>query len=388
MLGRVVVAVGIAVVLVIAALAVYLVYFAPPATAGPCGTFVAPGVSPHDTLVVYTYSSLLGGPGANGSAAAGVFDNFSRDYGVAVDVYCPPGDLVNAIQHPPTKANPDVVVGLDEISAPKAESLNLLLPYASPDLANVPAALVANLSPGHYVTPYEYGFLAIDYTTAFYNTTDGGIANSSFPDFVANRTWASQMAYEDPTTDITGEEFLAWEVLYYTAVLHESDWQSFWTTLSSAGAVVAPDWSTAFYNDFASRSAMVVSYTTDPASAAYYGGGPSFNATVTTHHGARYGWETLYGLGIVQGASNVTLAKAFVNYFLSGNVQSQLPLNEWEYPANSTVALPPVYGSSGLIPPSSIVPLNQFTTPSELAEQFSLANANGWLSQWEDLVGA
>lgn len=362
--GRVVVAVAIALVLVIAGAVVYAEW-----AKANGGT----------TLVIYTYPSLLGGSCGAGGAAQGVFANFSSEYGVTIDVECPSGNLVQTLEAQANSPGADLVVGLDEITAPQAESLGLLVNYTPPSIVDVNSSLVAHLSPDHYVTPYEYGYLAIDYTDDFANATGGAIANSSFPDFAQNTSWADQLIYEDPTLDITGEEFLAWEVLYYETVLHE-DWTGFWQSILPH-ASDSDSWGDAYAEFEQGTHAMVVSYTTDPASAVYYGGGPAFNSTVSTHNGTLYGWETLYGVGIVKGTTHLTLDQEFVNYLLNGSVQSQIPLNEWEYPANDTVALPSYY--SALIPPSSIVPLNDETTPSELA-----ANITGWLSTWETLAGA
>ncbi len=361
------IAVAIGLVVIIAGLAIYYSY--------------SSGSGSGPTITIYTYSSLLGGACATGTPAAGVFANFSREYHARVVVDCVSGNLVSTLYAQRSAPGADLVIGLDEITAPQAEALGLLQPYSdASDLANINASLVQQISTNGDVIPYEYGYLAIDYTSAFYNATHGAIANSTFVDIADNSSWARQLVYEDPTTDITGEEFLAWEVLYYESVLHEN-WTTFWSKILPY-ATAAPDWGTAF-GEFEAPYQMVVSYTTDPAYATYYGQGGGFNSTVTNDHGTLYGWKTIYGIGIVQGSRHVALDNEFIHYFLSGSVQSQLPLSEWEYPANRTVALPPVYAESNLISPASIHALNSVLTPSELA-----ANITGWLTTWESLAGA
>ncbi len=198
-----------------------------------------------------------------------------------------------------------------------------------------------------------------------------------------NQSWARAFAYEDPLSDITGEEFLAWTVEFYEHILHEN-WTDFWQAVLPY-ATDAGSWSTAFNTDFVDlgSSPLVVSYTTDPASAVYYGEGNFFNTTVSAWDQALYSWETIYGIGIVTGTHHLTLDQQFIDYFLNGSVQSEIPLNEWEYPANQTVPLPPIYGP--LIPPSSITALNEFTageTPSEIA-----TNLTAWQTTWENLGG-
>jgi thiamine transport system substrate-binding protein len=276
-------------------------------------------------------------------------------------------------------------MGLDEVTAPEAESLNLLAPYSPPDLATIPPWLVSELSPGYGVVPYEYGFLAVDYTPGFWNETDGAVANATMPEFVDNSTWATQFVTENPVYDITGEEFLAWQVEYYETVLHQS-WQGFWTKFfAETHPNPATDWSTAFgeFGTPAGENQLVVSYATDPAYALANGGAGTLNSTVSWWNGTAYGWRTIYGVGVVQGSRHVTLARELEDWILSGTFQSYLPENEWEYPANDTVALPAVF--SAAIDPATVVALNNATTPSELAT--NLTADNGWLETWQALAG-
>jgi thiamine transport system substrate-binding protein len=331
------------------------------------------------TLVVYTYSSLFGGPGTSSFAA--VFQPFESSHHVRIDVEFPSGTLASTLLAQANAPAADLVIGLDEITAPEAESHHLLQPYAPPELTDVSPALVDEISPDYGVVPYEYGFLAIDYNSSFYTATHGAIAEATFPDFVANASWARQLLIEDPTVDITGEEFLVWEIEYYQNVLHQN-WTAFWNgVLPNFVYKPATDWGTAFgeFTTPPGNPALVVSYSTDPAYAAYYGESGQFNSTVSWWNGTAYGWRTIYGIGIVAGSRHLALDEEFENWFLSGAVQSQIPTSEWEYPANETVPVPAVFDAA--IDPATIVPLNDATTPSDLA-----ASLNGWVTTYQELA--
>jgi len=333
------------------------------------------------TLVILTYPSLFGGA-CGGPSAAGVFSAvfgaFASAHGIRIAVECPPGTAYSWLVNQSETPVADLVIGLDEITAPQAEAAHLLVPYSPPSLANVSPSLVAELSPGHAATPYEYGFLGIDYNETFYNATAGAVAHLTFPDLDNNSTWARSLLVEDPEADITGEEFLAWQVEYYTHVLHQ-DWTKFWTGAPSGAFPLSDSWGDA-YGEFASGDfPMVVSYSADPAYAAYYGSSGSFNTTESWWNGTQYGWKTIYGLGIVNGSRHLALDEEFENWFLSGTVQAEIPTNEWEYPANVTVPLPPVYAAA--IPPGSIVALNNDTTPAEVG-----ASISGWVQTWESVT--
>ncbi len=359
---RVLFAIAAVVVLVVAGLAVYTFVTEEPAT-----------------LVIYTYPSLLGGADCGAPAWSTAFGEFESAHNVKIEVECPAGTLASTLLAQQNAPGADLVIGLDELTGPEADADHLLVPYAPPALANVPAALVQELSPDDAVVPYEWGYLGIDYNASFANATDGAVEHATFSDFVDNASWARQLQVEDPSQDITGEEFLVWQIEYYLHVLHES-WPTFWTAVLPHLPPPAPDWGTAF-GEFTSPGGpqMVVSYTTDPAYAAANGAAGQYNSTVAWSNGTAYGWRTIYGIGIVSGTRHLALDEEFENWFLSGTVQNLLPETEWEYPANDTVPVPPVFAAA--VDPSTIVPLNDLTTPSEVA-----SNLTGWVNEWLELA--
>jgi thiamine transport system substrate-binding protein len=334
--------------------------------------------SGEPTLVVYTYSSLFTGTNDSAAVFQAVFGAFEASHHVHIDVEDPAGTLVGTLLSEQDSPNADLVIGLDEVTAPEAEAHGLLVPYAPPALANVSSTLVQEISPDDGVVPYEWGYLAIDYNDSFYNATHGAVANLSFAELAQNSSWSSNLLIEDPTVDITGEEFLLWEIEFEEHIAHEN-WTEFWQA-TDPHLKVAPDWGTAFteFSTPPNPPGMVVSYSSDPAYAAYYNESSSFSSTVAHANGAAYGWKSIYGIGIVAGTRHLALDQEFENWFLSGTVQNEIPTNEWEYPANSTVPLPPEYSLA--IPPGSITALNADVTPQEVA-----ANLTGWLDEWQSI---
>jgi thiamine transport system substrate-binding protein len=365
--GRALLAVAIAVVVAVAAFGAYEYVASLP-----------PGGEP--TLVVYTYASLFGGADCGAPAFSSVFGTFESAHHVRIEVECPTGTLLGTLLQQQSSPAADLVIGLDELTTPVAEADHLLVPYTPGGLVNVPGSLIAQLSPDHGTVPYEWGYLAIDYNSSFAATTHGAVAHATFANFTSNTTWAKGLLTEDPEYDITGEEFLVWQIEYYESVLHQS-WQPFWTSLWHEGLPTpAPDWGTAF-GEFSSAGGppMVVSYSTDPAYAAANGEAGEFNSTVSWWNGTAYGWRTIYGIGIVNGTHHLSLDEQFEDWFLNGTVQNEIPLNEWEYPANVTVPIPSVYEAA--IDPANVTPLNGDLTPGEIA-----ADLPGWISQWQSLV--
>jgi thiamine transport system substrate-binding protein len=369
-LGRALLAVVVAIVVAIAAFGLYEYV----ANLPPAG---------ETTLVIYTYPSLLGGTSCAppGNVSSAVFGAFESTHHVRIELECPAGTLLSTLVQQSGSPGADLVIGLDEITAPIAEADHLVVPYRPPAMGNVSPSLAGELSPDFGVVPYEWGYLAIDYNLSFAASTGGLVAHATFPEFTSNATWAKGLLTENPEFDITGEEFLVWQIEYYEEVLHQN-WESFWQDAWAEGLPnPAPSWGAA-YDEFLAPSGnppMVVSYSTDPAYAAANGESGQFNSTVSWWNGTAYGWRTIYGIAIVSGSPHVVLDQEFENWFLSGTVQGQLPETEWEYPANTTVPLPSAFDAS--IDPATVEALNADVSPAQLASSLP-----GWVNSWLSLA--
>jgi thiamine transport system substrate-binding protein len=341
------------------------------------------------TLVIYTYSSLLGG-GCNAQNSSSNLSEalapFEQKYHVTLELECPAGTLASTLISEKNSPVADLVIGLDEVTTPQAEAAGVLVPYASPALADIPADLVNEVSPDHAVTPYEWGYLGIDYCQGFDNASGGAIAHLNLTELATNSTLARNLIVEDPTVDIVGEEFLLWESQFYSQVLHQ-DWKPWWSAVAPRMSTV-DSWDTGDleYSCAPGTPQMFVSYLTDAAYATYtgvYGPSGSVNSTASWWGGTAYDWKTIYGVGIVRGTSHLTLDEEFINWFLGGTLQAQLPTLEWEYPANSTVTMSPAAAAAyaSALDPSTVHALNDGITPAEIA-----ANLPNWLDEWQTTI--
>jgi thiamine transport system substrate-binding protein len=332
------------------------------------------------TLTVYTYSSLFKyGDDPNATYDA-VFGAFERQHGVKVSVkyFTDAGDILPALISEKNAPRADVVVGLTPVMVAKAKAEGVLQPYSPSGIGKVPTELVGELDPDHYATPYEFGLLALDVDGSFLNeTVYPGLSSISYQE-LSKPPLASTLIVENPATSSVGQDFLLSTIVFYDRVLHE-DWRSWWS--SARGYVkVTPGWDEAF-NIFTSadtRYHMVVSFATDPAYSAYFNY-TMYQTIIPKHEGKMYGWLEIYGIGVVKGAPNEALAKAFVDWFIGDAVQAQVPLNEWMYPASSTVKLPDVFKYA--IDPKDVFPLNGLVPPAELAQSLPQ-----WLEDWQFIM--
>lgn len=335
-----------------------------------------------NVLTIWTYDGLFGAGLYPAKAYDQVFEAFQNSTGTPVNVVYLSGDLAQALLDAKPSQRPDVVMGLDELEAPEVDAQGLLVPYSPPDLTSVNASLVAAIAPDHSVTPYEYGFLGLDYNLSLLTPSQSSTLTQGdfFSDMPSDPGLAGQLYYPDPVQgDITGEEFLAWEVEYTTNVLHEN-WTTFWKAVAPYVHPL-PDWTTCWSEFTAPVGATptCLSYTSDPAAEAFFGDGGWMNTSVVHNAGKAWSWRTVYGTGIVAGTSHLADAQKFVDWTLSGQVQSLVPTNEWEYPANASVGLPGAYNWT--VPLASLNAVNQFTTPSQSSEELS-----SWVLQLESIV--
>ncbi|MCL4324876.1 MAG: hypothetical protein M1144_05390 [Candidatus Thermoplasmatota archaeon] len=333
-----------------------------------------------NTINIDVYDSFMGSGANPGAARGAVFSAFENATGSCLSVKYLTTDVANVISSSPAGQLPDIAIGLTEVTAEELGLEGYLVPYSSPALGDVNSTLVQGLSPEGYATPYEWQYLGVDYLTSLDNSTGHALSGGDvFQTLTANSTLAHQFLYENPTTDPVGKEFLLWEYQFYTSVLHQN-WTTFWKSVGPNLPQAVTDWSTGIGEFAPSGYPMFVSFGTDPAYFAANPAGYGMNTTFSHYGGATYGWKTIYGAAIVKGGvHNLALDKEFLNWLLSSNVQSLIPLNEWMYPANATVPLPAVFAANP--PVGNVVPLNSYTSPREIA-----GNLTALLLEWQSLM--
>ena len=70
-----------------------------------------------------------------------------------------------------------------------------------------------------------------------------------------------------------------------------------------------------------------------------------------------------------------------MGWFLSTEVQNNIPETNWMYPANTKAIIPACFNESGIPNPEKVVQINNYVNPSSLKYFLST-----WLSQWSSIV--
>lgn len=272
-------------------------------------------------VTVYAYDSFTAdwGPGPE------IVARFEAKTGIKVNlVSC--GDAAQVLSRAVLeKKNPkaDVLVGLDNNLVEKARSEAVLASY-KPALADFISPDL-RLSDDWLLTPYDWGYFAFIFDTA------SPLAPPKSLEDLTDKRFNKKLIIMDPRMSTPGLGFLVW-----TMKVYGSDWQSYWERLKPSILTLAPGWDTGYGLFTSGEAPLVISYTTSPAYHVEYDKTERYQALIFDQ-----GHVTqIEGLGLVKGAKNTKEAQAFIDFMLTDEAQSIIPLTQWMYPVSKTVVLP------------------------------------------------
>ncbi|WP_027481593.1 thiamine ABC transporter substrate-binding protein [Deinococcus pimensis] len=271
-----------------------------------------------------------------------------------------------------TKAAPigDVVYGLDNTLVGRAKAEGILEPYRSPLARNVPARL--RIDDGTLLNTVDYGYVTLNYDKAWFASHKLALPRTL--DDLTKPAYRGLLVVQNPTTSSPG---LAFMLATVRALGPEKAW-TWWKAMREGGMKVTRGWSDAYYTDFTragGKYPIVVSYGTSPAAEVFYsekklGTSPTANLALP---GASF--LQLEGVGILKGTKQPALARKFVDFMLSPEVQADFPTRMWVYPAREGVKLAPVFAQAQ-------VPNNVATfTPAEITR-----DVKAWTDTWTKVV--
>jgi thiamine transport system substrate-binding protein len=303
-------------------------------------------------VVVWTYDSFVSewGPGAQ------IADAFKKATGVPVR-FVSQGDggalLAKAIAEG-SKADADVILGIDQNLAGKAAAAGILLAYKPAGAERIPAELVVDRE--FRLTPYDYGHFAI-----IYDSEKIAQPPKSLED-LTKAEYARKLILMDPRTSTPGLGFLAW-----TKAVYGDGWKDYWKRLGPSILTVSEGWDTGYGLFTSGEAPLVLSYTTSPAYHLEYDKTERYKAALFDQGHA----VQIEAAGILKSSPRVKNAKLFMDFMLKSEFQAVLPLTNWMYPVVET-ALPASY---------RIAP-----KPAKILETRAPTDAD--LSEWARVVSA
>jgi thiamine transport system substrate-binding protein len=283
--------------------------------------------------------------------------------------------LVKAIL---SKNNPvaDVLYGVDNTFLGRALAADILVPYDSPALADIPSALQVDTT--HRMLPVDFGYIALNYDRKYF--ADRGLAAPGTLEDLASAPAKGLLVVENPATSTPGLAFLLATIAHF-GDKGPSSWQSYWGALRKNDVLVVNGWEEAYYNEFSAkgkgRRPIVVSYATSPAYELANSPDPKPAAPPTGNilpEGASF--RQIEFVGILKGAREPELAKRFVDFMLSEAFQADIPLQMWVYPSSARAAIPDLFRLFAPVP----------AAPAVIAPDAIEANRDSWIKAWTQIV--
>lgn len=287
-------------------------------------------------VVIYTYDSFV----SEWGPAAGIAKAFEAKTGLkATFVDC--GDGVQVLSRAileKENVQADIVLGLDNNTAEQALEADILAPYHSKVVESVTSPeLQAQLGTKDKLIPYDYSHFAMIFDTRADIPEPKSLAD------LANPVYKQKIILMDPRTSTPGLGFVAWT----KAVFPDSEsYRAFWSALKDNLLTVAPGWSSGYGLFTNGEAPLVISYTTSPAANLEYDNINYYKALVFDEGH----YMQVEGAGILKKAPNRKGAELFIDFLVSEEAQSLLPLTQWMYPVNKNVSLPDCYEKAAAKP--------------------------------------
>ncbi len=322
----------------------------------------APAVSFVDedcpTLTLVAYDSFV--------VTDGLFDQFTAETCIEVEQVLggDAGQLVSSAIL--TKDNPtaDVMFGIDNTFLQRGLDAELFVPYESPLLSTVDAAL--QLDADHRVTPVDYGDVCVNYRI---DALPGDVPTTL--DDLIDPANVDQFVTMNPETSSPGFAFLLATIARYG-----DGWEDYWQSLVDNGLSVTAGWSDAYYGEFAaggSRS-IVTSYASSPPAEVIFADPPVDTAPTGVLYNSCF--RQVEFAGILAGTEFPSSAQQLIDFMLSTTFQNDIPLNMFVYPANSEAVLPEAFIEFGQLAQN----------PATLSPAEIEANRETWTERWVEIV--
>ncbi len=311
-----------------------------------------------ETLTLLTHDSFAVGDGA--------FDAFTAETGIEVEVVSggDAGELVAAAVLVAGDPQADVMFGVDNTFLQRALDGDVFAPHSVP--ADVSLAEVATAAADtDVVVPIDYGYVCVNYWT----DALAGPAPSSLDDLVG---MADQFVTENPETSSPGFAFLL-----ATIATYGDDWEQYWGELADGGLEVTAGWNDAYYGSFTAGGGdrpLVTSYATSPVAEVVFAD-PPVDAPPTGVLTEGCFLQVEYA-GVLAGTDYPEAAGQLVDYLLTPDFQSEIPLNMFVYPANADVELPAVFVDHAVEIADPMV-----LTPAEIEQ-----GRADWTQRWTEIV--
>ena len=266
----------------------------------------------------------------------------------------------------------DVLFGVDNTLITRTLNEGVFEPYTSPEASALRPELADQTFDGR-VTPIDFGDVCINIDDTWF--AEAGIAPPASLADLTDPMYRDLLVVQDPGTSSPGLAFLLATVSRYG-----DDWPTYWKQLADNGVKISGSWSDAYYGDFTFGGGgdrpIVVSYATSPPAEIVYAEGepPTQPSTSVMTDGC---YRQIEYAGILAGTDQPQAAQQVIDWLLSPDVQADIPLNMFVFPARANSPLPDVFTKFAA----------QVDDAEQLPAEFVSENVGDLIAEWGSVMG-
>jgi thiamine transport system substrate-binding protein len=305
-------------------------------------------------LTVYTYDAF---PEAIEEAIVSHFS--ARGVTVSLQRFEDTGGLYNQLFLERENPKADVAIGLDNTYLGPVTEHRLLAPYRPENIAAVDESLIVD--PEFRAIPFDFGRIGFNYDSVRLPDPPETWEELLSPEY------AGKIVIPSPVTSSPGRNFL----LFTIAKFGEDRYLEFWRRLRPNILTVTSGWSDAYGLYTQGEAPIVLSYDTSPAYHIEFENERRYKNLVLD--GEAY--AQIEVAGIVAGTRKPELARELIEYLLSPEVQSLVPLHQVMHPVRTDLELPASFRE---IETGQKVRLLDYRTVAE--------NIDRWIEDWERVM--
>ena len=292
------------------------------------------GECENGTLDILTYDIL--------ALSTEMVDKFAADSGYCVNFIKEDdsGGILDKMML--TKDNPvaDLMIGLDNTYLQTALANNLLKETSYTSNSGYQNITQTALEPysGSMAVPFDMGPVCLNYDERFVDDENVPTPTSLWN--LTGEDWRGKLTFPSPITSSPGRAFLVATIDYFESDDDpNTDAFDWWKAIRDNDAIFTSGWTESYethytggygeYTDgYIGDAHLTVSYCQSPGVEAFYAGNYTHSTSITL---PKTTFQQVEYTGIINGAQDVDAAEAFIEYLLSTEVNSNMPVNNLMY---------------------------------------------------------
>ena len=313
-----------------------------------------------------------------------MLDNFENETGYEITMLKldDSGSVLDHLLQHKNNQVADLAIGLDNTYLPVAEDHNVLWKHGL-ELPN----LSSQISESHltdFAAPFDHGYICLNYDKSVIDGENYTIPTSLWD--LTSEEFNGKVAIPSPETSSPGRAFMSATTYYFDMDEdNTTDWTDWWKEMSANDVIITSGWSEAYEIHYSGGygqwedghigdAHFVVSYCHSPGVEAHFGGNYTISATLNLDNLA---FHQIEYASIVEGA-NLAAANAFIEYLLSEEINSEMPVQNYMYSILENSSLPEDTGYKY----NSVIP----DKPAIIDQQSIIDNMDEWLSMWNSAM--